>query len=77
MHCVYDILEQTDYHRYRLEMFMNFRDFSDYLNCETSYWGTIEHYDKRLKEDAALAEQLKITKEDIRLFKLYNMYPVM
>jgi hypothetical protein len=32
---------------------------------------------KLLKEDEALAEQLKITKEDIRLFKLYNMYPVM
>ena len=131
MHCVYDILEQTEYNRYRLEMFMNFKNFEDYMNCETSYWGCIEHYDavtnilltnqkspmekasaqilapyldsetkwglfkgfssrpmmpvatkmlfskKLLKEDETLTEQLKITKEDIRLFKLYNMYPVM
>ena len=36
-----------------------------------------EFADRPLKEDAALAEKLKINKEDIRLFRLYNMYPVM
>ncbi|MGN0293436.1 MAG: helix-turn-helix domain-containing protein [Lachnospiraceae bacterium] len=30
----------------------------------------------RLKEDEELLRQLKISKEDVRLFKLYNMYPV-
>ena len=30
----------------------------------------------RLKEDAALLQQLKVSKEDIRLLRLYNMMSV-
>ncbi len=131
MHCVHDILEPLDKNRFKIEMYMNSKSLDDYRNCETAYYGTIEHFDavtnilltnqrspmekassqilapyldsetkwglfkafssrpmmpvatkmlfstKPLKEDAALAEKLKINKEDIRLFKLYNMYPVM
>ena len=62
-----------------------------YLDSETK-WGLFKGFSSRpmmpvatkmlfskklLKEDETLTEQLKITKEDIRLFKLYNMYPVM
>ena len=32
---------------------------------------------KRLAEDEALVQQLKLTKEDFRLMKLYNMMTVM
>ena len=32
---------------------------------------------KRLPEDEALVQMLKVTKEDIRLMKLYNMMTVM
>lgn len=31
---------------------------------------------ERLKEDDSLIQELKISREDIRLFKLYNMFPV-
>ena len=32
---------------------------------------------KRLLEDESLVQMLKVTKEDIRLMKLYNMMTVM
>lgn len=111
-------------------MYMNFKDFKNYQNCENTYWGYIEHYDamtyisltnqdtpmekasvqilasyldsdtkwglfngfssrpmmpiaikmlfskNRLKEDADLVRLLKVSKDDIRLLKLYNMLSV-
>lgn len=111
-------------------MYMNFKNFETYQNCENTYWGYIEHYDaltniiltnqdtpmekasvqilasyldsptkwglfngfssrpmmpiaikmlfskEQLKEDADLIRQLKVSKDDIRLLKLYNMMSV-
>lgn len=125
--CVFDVLSETENHQYKIMMYMNFKDFENYQNCENTYWGFIEHYDAltrislnnrdtpmekanaqilasyldsdtkwglfngfssrpmmpiaikmlfsktRLKEDAALINQLKVSKDDIRLLKLYNM----
>lgn len=128
--CVFDVLSEAGESRYKIMMYMNFKDYSNYQNCENTYWGYIEHYDaltnilmrnqdtpmeqvtasilasfldsdtkwglffgissrpmmpiavkmlfskKILKEDEALIKQLKISKEDIRLLKLYNMISV-
>lgn len=130
MRCVWDVLSQTEPNRYKIMMYMNFRFYEHYQNCENTYWGYIEHFDaitnilltnqdmpmekasahilasyldsetkwglfngfscrpmmpvaakmlfsrNRLKEDKELIQQLKVSREDIRLFKLYNMYPV-
>lgn len=129
--CVFDVLLQSEDSRYKIMMYANFQDYASYQNCETTYWGYMEHYDaitnviltnqdspmekahgqilatymnsdtkwglftglsarpvmpvalkmlfskKRLSEDEALLQMLKITKEDIRLMKLYNMMTVL
>ncbi len=129
--CVFDVLLQSEDSRYKIMMYANFQDYASYQNCETTYWGYMEHYDaitnviltnqdspmekahgqilatymnsdtkwglftglsarpmmpvalkmlfskKRLLEDEALLQMLKITKEDIRLMKLYNMMTVL
>ena len=131
MRCVFDVLLQSEDNRYKIMMYANFQDYKSYQNCETTYWGYMEHYDaitnviltnqdspmekahgqilatymnsdtkwglftglsarpmmpvalkmlfskKRLPEDEALLQMLKVTKEDIRLMKLYNMMTVM
>lgn len=131
MRCVFDVLLQSEDNRYKIMMYANFQDYKSYQNCETAYWGYMEHYDaitnviltnqdspmekahgqilasymnsdtkwglftglsarpmmpvalkmlfskKRLPEDEALLQQLKVTREDIRLMKLYNMMTVM
>lgn len=128
--CVFDVLSETESHQYKIMMYMNYKDFENYQNCENTYWGYIEHYDAltrislvnkdtpmekanvqilasyldsdtkwglfngfssrpmmpiaikmlfsktRLKEDSALIHQLKVSKDDIRLLKLYNMLSV-
>ena len=128
---VFDVLLMSEDHRYKIMMYANFRDYDSYQNCETTYWGYMEHYDavtnviltnqdspmekahgqilatymnadtkwglftglsarpmmpvalkmlfskKRLPEDGALLQMLKVTKEDIRLMKLYNMMTVL
>lgn len=51
-------------------MYMNFKDYDNYHTCENTYWGYMEHYD-------ALAQKLKVSREDIRLLKLYNMLSVL
>lgn len=130
MRSVIDILSKTEENRYKIMMYMNYKDFSHYQNCETTYTGCIEHYDavtnivlinkdssmerasaqilasylesdikwglwnglssrplmpiatkmlftkKNLKGDEEIIRQLKISKEDIRLLRLYNMFPV-
>ena len=131
MRCVFDVLLQSEDSRYKIMMYANFQDYKSYQNCETTYWGYMEHYDaitnviltnqdspmekahgqilatymntdtkwglftglsarpmmpvalkmlfskKKLVENEALVQQLKVTKEDIRLMKLYNMMTVM
>ncbi|KGK86464.1 helix-turn-helix transcriptional regulator [Clostridium sp. HMP27] len=128
--CVFDVLSETENNQYKIMMYMNYKDFENYQNCENTYWGYIEHYDAltrislvnkdtpmekasvqilasyldsgtkwglfngfssrpmmpiavkmlfsktRLKEDSALIHQLKVSKDDIRLLKLYNMLSV-
>lgn len=128
--CVFDVLSETENHQYKIMMYMNYKDFENYQNCENTYWGYIEHYDALtrislvnkdtpmekasvqilasylnsdtkwglfngfssrpmmpiaikmlfsktpLKEDSALIHQLKVSKDDIRLLKLYNMLSV-
>lgn len=128
--CVFDVLSETENHQYKIMMYMNYKDFENYQNCENIYWGYIEHYDAltrislvnhdtpmekanvqilasyldsdtkwglfngfssrpmmpiaikmlfsktRLKEDSALIHRLKVSKDDIRLLKLYNMLSV-
>jgi len=125
--CVFDILGATEGHQYKIMMYMNFKEYNNYQNCENTYCGFIEHYDamtnisltnqntpmekasaqilasyldsetkwglftgfssrpmmpiamkmlfakKCLKENEELLTQLKVSKEDIRLLKLYNM----
>jgi len=125
--CVFDVLSETENHQHKIMMYMNYKDFDNYQNCENTYWGYIKHYDAlthislvnkdtamenvsvqilasyldsdtkwglfngfssrpmmpiavkmlfsktRLKEDSTLVHQLKISKDDIRLLKLYNM----
>ncbi len=128
--CVFDVLSESGESRYKIMMYMNFKDYNNYQNCENTYWGYIEHYDaltnifmtnhdtnmeqitisilasyldsdtkwglffgissrpmmpiavkmlfskKILKEDDNLIRQLKVSREDIRLLKLYNMLSV-
>ncbi|MDO4481149.1 MAG: helix-turn-helix transcriptional regulator [Bacillota bacterium] len=128
--CIFDVLSVTEENKYKIMMYMNYDDPVNYQNCETTYWGYIEHYDALtyislfnrdtpmeqasvqilasyldsdtkwglfngfssrpimpiatkmlfskvpLKEDAALISQLKISKNDIRLMKMYNMLSV-
>lgn len=128
--CVFDVLSETENHQYKIMMYMNCKDFTNYQNCENTYWGFIEHYDALtqislnnkdtpmekasiqilasylnsdtkwglfngfssrpmmpiaikmllskscLREDSTLVNQLKVSKDDIRLLKLYNMLSV-
>lgn len=126
----FDVFSQTDPNRYKIAMYMNYKNLEHYQQSENTYWGYIEHYDvlsvielthqntptekasiqilasfldaetkwglwngvssrplmpvavkmlfskKPLKEDAELMKQLKISKEDIRRLKYYNMFTV-
>ncbi len=128
--CVFDVLFEMENNQYKIMMYMNFKDYSTYQNCENTYWGYIEHYDaltniqltnqdspiekasvqilasyldsqtkwglfngfssrpmmpvatkmlfskKPIAEDDDLIRELKISREDIRMFKLYNMFSV-
>lgn len=130
MSSVFDVLSQSDNNQFKIMMYMNYKDFSTYQNCETTYYGFIEHYDSitnimltnqnspiekasaqilasyldsdskwglwnglssrplmpiatkmlftkaRLNGSEDIIEDLKISKNDIRLLKLYNMLPV-
>lgn len=125
--CAFDILDEAGDHEYGIAMYMNFADYAAYQDCETSYRGTIHHYDAltnilltnrenpieqasvqilasyldaetkwglfnglssrpmmpvatkmllsttRLKETPELIRDLKISKNDIRMLRLYNM----
>ena len=45
MRCVFDVLLQSEDNRYKIMMYANFQDYKSYQNCETTYWGYMEHYD--------------------------------
>ncbi len=128
--CVFDVLSETSENTYKIMMYMNFKKYESYQNCETTYWGYMEHFDSltniimtnrdsslekasahilasylssdtkwgifngissrplmpiatkmlfstvRLNEDNHLANRLKISKEDIRILKMYNMLSI-
>lgn len=128
--CVFDVLSESQDNQYKIMMYMNYRDYDNYQNCETTYWGFIEHYDALtnimltnhdspiekasahilasylnadmkwglfngissrpmmpiavkmlfsralLKEDKSLYDSLKVSREDIRILKHYNMLSV-
>lgn len=128
--CVFDILAPSEEKRYKLMMYMNFRDYDHYQDCENTYWGYIEHYDaltrisltnqdtpmehagvqvlasyldsqvkwglftgfssrpmmpiatkillskQVIKEDEEFLRSLKISREDVRILKLYNMLSI-
>lgn len=125
--CIFDIMAKTNSGRYKVMMYMNFKNYDEYQICENTYWGYIEHYDavtnilmtnqdtsmerasvqilapyldgqvkwglwkgfssrplmpvatkmmitkQPVKMDDELAEKLKISREDIKLMKTYNM----
>ena len=127
---VIDILSQTEENQYKVMMYMNYKDMEHYQNCETTYYGFIEHFDaitninlvnqdspmerasaqilasyldsdmkwglwnglssrpmmpiatkmlftkKPLRGDEEIVQELKISLEDVRLLRLYNMFPV-
>ena len=127
---VFDVLSKTGENRYKLMMYMNYKDPEHYQNCETTYYGYIEHFDAitniiltnqdspmeqasaqilasyldsdkkwglwnglssrpmmpiaakmlfsrtPLKDSEELRRSLIISREDIRLLRLYNMFPV-
>ena len=45
MKCVFDVLSKSEDSKYKIMMYMNFKDYDNYQNCENTYWGYIEHYD--------------------------------
>lgn len=125
--CAFDVLDETGPQEFGVAMYMNFKDYDTYQECETSYTGTMSHQDAltnivlvnrespieqasvqilasyldsdtkwglfnglssrplmpiatkmlfsktRLPEDADLVRELKISKNDIRMLRLYNM----
>lgn len=127
MKCVFDIVPTEARTGNNIYMYMNFKDYKNYQDCENTYHGTIDHYDTLtnivmrnqdtyveqvsisilasfldsstklglffgissrplmpiavkmlfsrniLKENEELVEQLKISREDIRLLRHYNM----
>lgn len=127
---VFDVFSQIGMNRYKIAMYMNYKDLEHYQRAENVYWGYIEHFDalsiielthqdtptekasiqilasfldaetkwglwngvssrplmpvavkflfskKPLAVDAELNRRLKISKEDIRRMKYYNMFSV-
>ncbi|EFV01156.1 DNA-binding helix-turn-helix protein [Pseudoramibacter alactolyticus ATCC 23263] len=128
---VFDILSETDKNQFKIMMYMNYKTYDHYQDCETTYIGYIEHYDavtnimltnqhspmekasaqilasyldsdmkwglwnglssrplmpiatkmlftkNRLRGKEDIINDLKISKEDIKLLRLYNMLPVL
>lgn len=130
MRCVFDVVSHPEVNQYGIRMYMNFKDYSQYRLCETTYYGYMEHFDSltnilltnedspiekasahilasfqsaeykwglfngissrplmpisikmlfaktRLDETPELLESLKVSRDDIRFLKLYNMLSV-
>ena len=129
--CVFDILTEEDNDTYRVMMYMNYKDYERYQECENTYSGYIKHFDamtyislinrdtpmeeasvqilasyldadtkwglfngfssrpmmpvaikmlfskNMLEQNDELIKQLKVSKADIQMLKLYNMLSVM
>ena len=127
---VIDITSKNDDGSYKTTFYMNVKDYTDYQNCENTYYGFTKHYDilthitlynqstqletmsinilasfletnkkwglisavsfrpfmpvstkilftkEPLEITSDLINELKISKEDIRIMKLYNMFVV-
>ncbi|WP_246542790.1 helix-turn-helix domain-containing protein [Fusibacter paucivorans] len=128
--CVIDITEDVETGRFKTMLYMNIKNFEEYLICENTYFGVTEHYDTLSKmiltnqatpiesitismmgtfadanhrwglmsgisfrpfmpialkmyitkaiqkETPEFIRSLKITKEDYRYMKIYNMFSV-
>ena len=129
--CVFDIVSEKEQDKYKIMMYMNFKDYETYKQCENTYFGYIKHYDamtyisltnkdtpmeqasvqilasyldseakwglfngfssrpmmpiaikmlfskNKLEEEKELIKKLKVSKDDIRMLKLYNMFSAM
>jgi transcriptional regulator with XRE-family HTH domain len=130
MRCVIDVFPQADQPKFKTVFYMNVKNYSNYEDCENTYWGYMEHYDvlttmtlinqatpvekiminilasfmdsdkkwglmasvsfrpfmpvaskmlftkTPLAETQELINELKISKEDIRIMKMYNMMAI-
>lgn len=128
--CVFDVLDSSQKQSNKVYMYMNFKKYLDYQDCENTYVGTIDHFDAmtnirlrnvdshmeqasiqilasfldsatkwglfcslssrpmmpiatkmlfsktRLDENQALIDDLKISRQDIKQLKQYNMLSV-
>ena len=128
--CVFDVLAPSEENGYKIMMYMNFKEYAHYENCENTYWGYIRHFDaltritltnqdtpmeqasvqvlasyldsptkwglftgfssrpmmpiatkillskQVIKEDEECRRSLKISREDVRILKLYNMLSI-
>lgn len=128
--CVFDVLAPSEENGYKIMMYMNFKEYAHYENCENTYWGYIRHFDaltritltnqdtpmeqasvqvlasyldsptkwglftgfssrpmmpiatkillskQVIKEDEEFLKSLKISREDVRILKLYNMLSI-
>ena len=128
--CVFEVQSETKEHTYKIMMYVNFQSYDNYQDCETSYYGFMEHYDaltnilltnqdspmekanayilasyldgnykwgiftglsarplmpvaikmlftkKPAEENEELIERLKISREDMRLMRMYNMMTI-
>ncbi len=127
---ILDVYAPIGENKYKVAMYMNYKDQEQYQLAENVYWGYVEHFDdisiielthqntprekasiqilasfqdadskwglwngvssrpimpvavkmlfskKALEENADLAQSLKLTKEDLRRIKFYNMFSV-
>lgn len=129
--CVIDITEDVETGQFKTILYMNIKDYDNYLICENTYHGVTEHYDtlskfvlvnqatpiesitismmatfadfdqrwglmsgisfrpfmpiaakmliskEPIKQTPEFVQSLKISKEDYRYMKIYNMFSVM
>lgn len=127
---VVDVMSKTKENAYKLMVYANIESYENYYNCETTYWGYLNHYDalsnmilynqdtpmeqvtvsilasyldaptkwgllhgissrplmpvaakvllskKILNDSQELERELRISREDIRTMKQYNMFTV-
>lgn len=77
---VIDIFPTEESSTAEVLMYMNIKDLAHYRVCESTYHPLMPSAAKRLLSktplsiDKALVQELKISKEDIRLMKHYNMF---
>lgn len=128
--CVFDIVSKQSQGVYKVKMYMNFKSYDEYQQCENTYLGYIKHYDAMtyisltnqdtpmeeasvqilasyldtetkwglfngfssrpmmpvaikmlfskniIDENSELIKQLKVSKDDIKMMKIYNMFSV-